>query len=200
METVRTNIDLILRRCQRQGVQPREMMLRAFGNREELEQRVGDMADSMIERVSALPDYDLSDPDSRAQAAAALEEMYGHVISQQFAHPDSAPAIAQQRDIESRQGWQSAGMFEYELGENHELVLHIPPMIESVKSQQLRDSLHELTAVVVSDPDIQEVRGSSLLLEHPVAQRLGFRIEETSDEGFTPNFRMSRDEFLKRFG
>ncbi|MFA5134419.1 MAG: hypothetical protein WC505_01370 [Patescibacteria group bacterium] len=200
METIGTNVDLILRRCQRTGVQPRDMMLRACKGRQELNERFGGLADQLHERMTALPDFDLDDPDGRSQAAAALQEMYEEIISQQFNDPDGPIVEQHRRDIESRKQWQQAGLFSYELGEQHELVLHVPPMTEAPGPQQLKDSLGELAAVIDADPGITEVVGSSLLLEHPIAKRFGFTIDEESDEGFNPNFRMPRDEFLTRFG
>lgn len=200
MQTVGTNVELILRRCERKNVQLRDLMLRSFKEREELNERLGDFAGRFYERLLALPDFDLADSNERTQAAEALRALYEEIISQQFLNMNNPIVEQHQQDIESRKKWHTAGFFSYELGEQHELVLHVPPMEESPRPQQLKDSLSELATVVEGDPEISEIRGSSLLLEHPVAKRLGFTIDNESDEGFNPNFRMSREEFLKRFG
>lgn len=200
METIGTIVDLILRRCRRTGVQPRDMMLRSFQDRGELNERLGDLANQLHERMNTLPDFDLDNPNERSQAAVALQELYQEIISQQFTNPNGPIAEQHQQDVESRKRWNQAGIFSYELGEKHELVLHVPPMADTPRPQQLKNSLSELAGVVAKDADIKEIRGSSLLLEHPIAKRFGFTIDDESDEGVNPNFRMSREEFLERFG
>lgn len=190
-ETVNTNIDLMLRRCKRQGIQPREMMLRSINDSEEINTRFGEMAHDIYERVKAISDFDLENTESHSQASEELQSIFSMLIEQQFS--------GNEREVQARKHWQQVGIFSYELGENHELVLHIPPMTDSPQLNQMKDSLKQLSELIEKDQDIKEIKGSSLLLEHPLAKRLGFEIDTESDEGFNPNFRMSREKFLELF-
>ncbi|OGY84020.1 MAG: hypothetical protein A2898_01995 [Candidatus Kerfeldbacteria bacterium RIFCSPLOWO2_01_FULL_48_11] len=200
LETVDTNIDLLLRRCQRKGIQPREMVLKGFHDRQKMNEQLGDdLAADIYASVTGLPDYNLDDEIARAQAYQDIQRIFSRIID--FQHSNAAESrVQREQERQAQEHWKQAGVFSYEIGRQNELVLHVPSMTEPPQPGQLKDSLRQLADTLEQEPDIKEVRGSSLLLEHPIARRLGFEIDPGSDEEFVPNFRMSREEFLKRFG
>ncbi|MFA6272040.1 MAG: hypothetical protein WC693_02930 [Patescibacteria group bacterium] len=198
IETVSNNIDLILRRCRRKGIQPRDMLLKAFDKGQAANGQLTGFIEELINAIYALPDYDLTESEGYDQAFVDVQQIYAKVIDFEYS---GAPEYndQQEHEQETRQHWQDAGFFNYELGEQHELILHVPPTVEAPNLSQIRSSIQNLIGVVKNDSDIQEVRGSSLLLEHPLFGRLGFKIDTENDNDFYPNFRMSREDFLNRF-
>lgn len=195
LETVGTNIDLMLRRCVRLQVQPRDMLLRAYGERDRLQEELGSAADELLVNMTNLPDYNLENPVERTAAYQAIAEVFSKVVDAQFARDPQEPEAVQ----EAEKQWERAGIFAYEVGEDGNLVIHVPPMAEAPTASQLKVSLQQLAAVLEVQPGIAEVRSSSLLLEHPIAKRFGFTIDPESDAKFTPSFHISREAFLKRF-
>ncbi|MFH1235876.1 MAG: hypothetical protein V1685_02975 [Parcubacteria group bacterium] len=200
LETVDTTVGLLLRRCQRKGVQPREMVLMGFQDRQKVKEQLGDdLAAEIFAAVSSLSDYNLDDETARAQAHQDIQRIFSRIVD--FQHSNTAESrMAREREGRPSEDWKQAGIFSYEVTDQHELILHVPSMAEAPQPGQLKDSLRQLADMLEQEPNISEVRGSSLLLEHPIAKRLGFGVDPESDEGFVPNFRMSREEFLKRFG
>lgn len=198
IETVATNIDLILRRCQRKGIQPRDMLMKTFDKGQEANGQLTGFIEELINAINALPDYDLNEKENYDQAFIDVEQIYAKVIDFEFSGaPEYNDMLIHEQ--EARQRWQDAGFFNYELGEQHELILHVPPMAEAPNLSQIKSSFQNLVRVIEDDEAIQEVRGSSLLLEHPLFSRMGFKIDGENDDDFYPNFRMSREEFLRRF-
>ncbi|MEK7631445.1 MAG: hypothetical protein AAB445_01070 [Patescibacteria group bacterium] len=195
LETVGTNIDLTLRRCDRLHVQPRDMLLRAYGDREGLQEELGPAAEELLDIMANLPDYNLADPADRTAASQAIAEIFSHVVEAQFARDPKEQAAAQ----EAEKQWKRAGIFAYEVVEDGNLVIHVPPMAEAPTASQLKESLQQLAVVLEEQPGIAEIHSSSLLLEHPIAKRFGFTIEPESDGEFSPSFHIAREDFLKRF-
>lgn len=202
VETNNVNVDLMLRRCIRKGMQPRELLTLWFSERfEQFEKRESwsDSIQALHDGIQRLPDYELDDQASHAQAQQDLEALYAGVAELRFDKGHENVQPTGERHL--REGWHPVGMLAYEFFPKYPeiLYMHVPHMDESPSAGEMKDSLRQLAEVVAHDENIKEVRGTSLLLEHPIAKRLGFVIEEY-DSGSMPSFQMTREEFLEKFG
>ena len=120
----RLNIDLLVRRCRRLGIQPREF----FGerlNQEGLIEAYGEEAiNNIFATIHHLPDYELDTPEGRNAAAKDLQELF-------------IPLIAQERQTGLQEHFREhltrIGILAYEIdnAENHRsLILHLPPTLK----------------------------------------------------------------------
>jgi hypothetical protein len=183
----------VIRQCQRKNIQPREMLLKAFESKERTDDVATKLYLTAFGMISRMPNYDLDKPDEFNKAKKDITAVFNIFIGVDF---DAQDLEEQAR----RDGWVKVGMLAYELGEDYDIFLHVPPMEGRPGLHQLKDSLCQIAEFLKQNPNIQAVRGSSLLLEHPIAKRLGFEIDAESDEGASPNFKMSRGDFLEKFG
>lgn len=190
-EHVKINAGLILRICQDDKIQLREKLLAEFDK----SGRTDNEAMVLRELVLKMPDYNLDDRADFDNARRYLEYIFKN--KNNF-HEDN-----NNWDSEMMSGWIKVGIFAYQLtgdGEvDKKIVIHIPPTDQSPKLGQIRESLNLIAQLLERSPDITEVSGSSLLLIHPLAKRFGFIAQPGSDnEPLT--FKMSRNEFIKKFG
>ncbi len=204
LETADVNIDLMLRRCIRKGIQPREFLESSIGasNMVNVELYGQEEANELLRLIGELPDYDLHDPDDVERARLVLRDILRPILELEYEDADIAERIRErQRSDESL--WGHAGLFAYEVDDHPKgkaLVLHVPPTSTSPGLRELKESLSDIATILEADPSITQVRASSLLLEHPLASRLGFVIDKKSDKGMRPNAHMSSAEFCQRFG
>lgn len=179
---------MILLRCQRKDIQPRDLLTKAFIESE----RSDSLALRLNQIVSEMPEYDLSNRADFIKAKEYITNIFTIIV-------DENPLEQVINDTEAKNKWIDGGFFSYEIGDENNIFLHIPSTTESPSLHQIKDSLHKVADFLVKNPDIVEVSGSSLLLEHPVFAKLGFKIDFESEGGFNPSFKMSRDDFLKAF-
>lgn len=202
LESRRLSIDLALRRCQRKDWQPRDYFL---GVTEQMEQvpETKHVAQEIRQQLQLLPDIDWKHTD---------REELGDMLFN-IAKPLLLTEYEQGRSIiSSGENWKSAGVFAYEiydstaepampeLGTEPLMIIHLPSQAESIKRETLLALLKELATTLTEHPDVKGIRGTSLLLEHPLFQRLGFQIDKEHDTGPMASTFISREEFIERFG
>jgi hypothetical protein len=180
---------MILLRCQRKNIQPKDMLAKVFSD----SGRTDPLALKLIKIISDMPEYNLDIRTDFNSAREYITNIFTIIIEE---NPEGQVI----NDNESKSKWIDTGFFSYEVGESDDILLHIPSTTESPKLSQIKKSLSKIATFLRENPDIIEVRGSSLLLEHPVFIKLGFTIDFDSDDGFNPNFKMSREEFLELWG
>ena len=192
-EYVRVNASLILKICQEEKFQPRERLLKEF----EKSGRADNQALALRELVLKMPDYDLEEKDDFEKAREYIELIFRtkeSLVGQEVVG----------RESEMMKNWVSVGVFAYELTGDGEaddrMVIHVPPTDKSPKLGQIRDSLVQIANFLKQNPDIIEVNGSSLLLAHSLAKKLGFTAQTDGKNEFGLTFKMSREEFIKRWG
>jgi hypothetical protein len=183
----------ILEQCQRKSIQPRDLLLKAFKDKTRTDDVAQNLYEDALVKISSMPDYNLSE---QAEYISARKDIMD-IITPFVEREDGGHDVPTQ---DMKENWVNVGVFSYEFGPNNEIILHVPPMKDSPKLHQLKDSLCAVAEVLKNDLNIKEVSGNSLLLEHPLAKRLGFKINEESGIGVSPSFRMSREEFLERWG
>lgn len=183
----------MLEQCQRKGVQPRELLLKAFESKKITDNLTQTLYEVAFAKLSNMPDYDLSVQTDYVRAKKDIMDVITPFVEREEGNHD-VPTL------DMKANWVNVGVFSYEYGPDNEIILHVPPMKDNPGLHQLKDSLHSIAEVLKNNLSIIEVRGNSLLLEHPLAKRLGFIIEDSLEAGVSPNFKMSRDEFIERFG
>ncbi|MFA7252513.1 MAG: hypothetical protein WC027_01515 [Candidatus Paceibacterota bacterium] len=190
-EHVKINAGLILRICQDDKIQPREKLLAEFDK----SGRTDNEAMTLRELVLKMPDYNLDDLTDFDNARAYLEYIFK---TKNNFHEDN-----NNWDSEMMKDWIRIGIFAYQLtGDgkvDNKIVIHIPPTDQSPKLGQIKESLNLIAQLLERSPDITEVGGSSLLLIHPLAKRFGF-IAQPGNDSEPLVFKMSREEFINRFG
>jgi len=197
-QTDNRKLDLMLRRCKRKKIQPRDFLIKSV-NIGETEKIYGpDLTSKIIEKLKNLPDYNLEDEEIFQQAKKDLLEIMTPIINIEFERGDRANEIQELRR-EVQKNWREAGLFSYEIDDRHFLHLHIPPIEKIPSLRQLKKSLSKIANIVKENESILQVRASSLLLEHPAARRIGFKVDPELDKGHLPNFRMGREEFINKF-
>lgn len=202
LESRRLSIDMALRRCQRKGWQPRDYFLRATQQMEQVPETT-DTAQEVRRRLESLPDIDW--------ATARREDVVDQVL--EIAMPLLTAEFEQGRStIEPAEHWQSAGIFWYEfydptsepampeLGQDPLMIIHIPSQADALTREKFFSSLQALAGVLAQHPEVKGIRGTSLLLEHPLFERLGFHIDNKHDEGPMASTFFPRQEFLEKFG
>lgn len=192
LEMMRSRAINGIRQCQRKGLQLREMLIKSFEGREKSNPQAEAVYSKALEMISRMPDYDLTEPAGFADAKKDLTD-----ILLLFVDIDTDAQDLQEQSLQSE--WTRVGVLAYEFGEEGKIFLHVPPMEGKPGLHQLKDSLSQIADFLKRNPDIHTVCGSSLLLEHPIAKRLGFEIDE-SDENKGTKFKISREEFLARWG
>ena len=200
LEIIGVGVDLMLQRCLRTKMQPRELLLMALEPKRLKPIYGAENTETILNQVHALPDFDVNDPVELEHARAALK-----ALSQQFVMFEEDPAVAasvQDFFSEAVEQMNHVGLFETEIEERPDgrvLRLHIPPTTSRPGLHELRASLRLVADALAKDPTLFEVHMSSLLLEHPIAARFGFTIVKDVDRGAVPHSAMSREEFLRRF-
>jgi hypothetical protein len=188
-------IDLILRRCERKNLQPRQFMLESIKESKLMKMISQEQTDKIEKEMSQLPDIDLSVKEEREDIQRRIFDIMQPVILATYENNE-----IKQRETEDRAKWENAGLFSYELvDEGERLILHVPDTDSGPGRAEIIQSLETIADIIRQDEKgkIKEVRASSLLLEHPLAKRLGFHINEESDEGFAPNCSFKVEEFLE---
>ncbi|MFA5069827.1 MAG: hypothetical protein WC528_00945 [Patescibacteria group bacterium] len=202
-EMMDLDAELVVRRCLRKKLQPRELLKLKFDPTDPF--MIGRYSEEKIhetlESVDNLRDYDLKEKTDYEQAVDAVGLIFNNLAEFEFADQGRL-RHASEGIMESMKNQKEAGILQYELRnkDGHiSLMIHVPPQAENLTRGKLREARQRLAEVVKNDVSIEEIEGSSLLLEHPLVRKLGFEIDQESDEGFTPNFHMAREEFLERF-
>lgn len=201
-DTTALNVDLALARCQRKKVQPRDYILAMVAENDIAERFSEAVAAEMTRRAEALPDFNFDDPEDLERARQALSDVALWLKSRELDDPEASQHFREHAE-EVKERMHEAGMFTYEIEESWEgriMRLHVPTMASAPRVHELRQSLHALADVLAQDPTLMEVRMNSLLLEHPVAKRLGFQIDESAEFTSAPVSSMPRQEFIERFG
>lgn len=204
LESRRLNIDLALRRCQRKGWQPREYFLRVTEPSRQVPE-IAPTVDELRRELASLPDVDWQSADREA-LGDRLYEMAKPLLIKEY---ENGRAIIDPADHEH---WQEAGVLQYEIYDptsdpaNREfgtmpmMIVHLPSQAGQLGREDMVSSLKKLATELRAQPEIKGVLGSSLLLEHPLFQRLGFHIDEARDDGDRPISMIPRQEFLERYG
>jgi hypothetical protein len=183
----------ILEQCQRKSIQPRDLLQKAFEDKKRVDDFAQNLYETAFVKLSSMPNYNLND---HVEYVRAKKDIMNIITP--FVDTEECGHDVPTQDM--KENWVNVGVFSYEFGLDREVILHVPPMKNNPGLHQLKESLHTIAGIIKNDINIREVRGSSLLLEHPLAKHLGFKIDEESDGGVSPNFKMSREEFLERWG
>lgn len=197
-ETDSLKVDLLLLRCRRKGIQPREMLLKFLDPRPLKEIYGSEFVEKLKSDIENLPEYDLLDEKDLIRAKADTEAIYGTVSDLEYKDDKQAERLKELEEGK-RSHWQEAGLFSYEIDSNNHLNIHIPPTEKAPAPSEFKEAIAKIIEVLKANESIKEIRASSILLEHPAVQRIGFNIDLESDEGNLPNFRMAREEFINKF-
>lgn len=197
-ETDSIKVDLLLLRSKRKGVQPREMLLKFFDPRPLKEVYGSEFIEKLKDDIKNLPEYDLAEEESFTRAKGDIEAIYRSVSSLEY-EKDNKTEKLKELEESKRSHWQEAGLFSYEIDSNNHLNIHIPPTEKPPAPSKFKEAIAKIIEILKTDDSIKEVRASSMLLEHPAVQRMGFNIDEESDEGNIPNFKMTKEEFINKF-
>lgn len=195
LETVRSNVGLMVRRCRRKNWQPREFLQREL---EAHVQKDSDVSPELLadanKSIQAFPDIDWSAVNDEEIAERMYRILEPFIIDR---------ANRGQLDVLGHEEWSTTGFIGMEFeptASGTDLRLHIPPLDHRPTASELKASLAGVADYLRTHPEIHEVVASSFLLEHPLFERLGFPIDPNQDDDQVPNSHMSREEFLSRFG
>jgi hypothetical protein len=190
LKHIEMNARLFLQICRNEGIQPREKLLEDFKK----SNRSDELAVRLHSMISGMTSYNLED---HVDFDAAKDFVRNIILVKKNSEERTEDNINERT---MRKDWISVGIFSYELGENNELILHVPPTDKSPMPGQIKDSLHKVAEILKQDRGIIEVVGRSILLVHPLAKRLGFNITKDSSDNSKLISHISREDFIKRWG